>query len=57
MQTNPHNTVCDHDFAPSLVEAGVEVCTWCPATREAAPDAREPSASVVVVVVEERRAA
>lgn len=37
MQTKRMNTVCDHDFEPSLFEAGVECCTYCPAKREAAP--------------------
>jgi hypothetical protein len=50
-------TTCDHDFEPSLTEAGVEVCAWCPATREAAPSTADASASIAVLVVEEQRAA
>lgn len=59
METKPKNTVCEHDWVASLEEAGLQVCAWtgCRETREAPSAELEPEASVVMVVVEDRRAA
>lgn len=58
MNTKPMNTVCDHSFEANLFEAGTEVCVYCEESREAPVGLLgDVSASVVVVVLEERRAA
>lgn len=60
MPKNDNANACtSHDWVASLVEAGLDACAWprCKATRETPAADVEPSASVVVVVLEDRRAA
>jgi hypothetical protein len=58
METKPTNAICDHDWTPSLEEAGVDVCAWpsCGETREA-PAGADDDVHVVSLAVEYQRSA